>query len=75
MKNLVLSDKIYSTKTQEKEISVRYLKYLNEISKGFSNTSIKIKKLRKNAIKIRILGNHDNQIISTIFNSLISRSM
>jgi hypothetical protein len=48
MKTLVLSDKIYlSTKPQEKEIIVRYLKYLNEKTKGFPKTSIKIKKLRK----------------------------
>ena len=60
MKHLVLSDKIYNipTKSQEREVFVRYLKYLNEKVKGFSKTSIQIKKLRKfdNRFEIEIDG-------------------
>lgn len=57
MKSLVLSDKIYniSPKSQEKEVYVRYLKYLNEKTKGFPKTSIKIKKLRKFDTRFEIL--------------------
>ncbi|MFX1337512.1 MAG: DUF2110 family protein [Promethearchaeota archaeon] len=57
MKNLVLYDKIYniSNKSQEKEVYVRYLKYLNEKTKGFSQTSIQIKKLRKFDKRFEIL--------------------
>jgi hypothetical protein len=60
MKTLVLSDKIYniSSKSQEREVFIRYLKYLNEKVKGFSKTSIEIKKLRKfdNRFEIEING-------------------
>jgi len=57
MKNLVLYDKIYNitNKSQEKETYVRYLKYLNEKTKGFSKTSIQIKKLRKFDKRFEIL--------------------
>ena len=60
MKDLVLFDKIYNirTKKHEKDVLIRYLKYLNEKIKGFPKTSIKIKKLRKfdNRFEISISG-------------------
>ncbi len=63
MKNLVLFDKIYNvpSKKQEKEIYSRYLRYLNETTKGFPNTKITIKKLRKfdNRFEINIDGSED----------------
>ncbi|MFW9901120.1 MAG: DUF2110 family protein [Candidatus Thorarchaeota archaeon] len=47
--NLVLFDKIYnvSDKGKKEDIYLRYLKYLKEHIKGFPDTSINIKKLRK----------------------------
>ena len=49
VQNLVLFDKIYnvSDKGKKEDIYLRYLKYLRERVKGFSDTSINIKKLRK----------------------------
>ncbi|MFX1311113.1 MAG: DUF2110 family protein [Promethearchaeota archaeon] len=46
---LVLFDKIYNISNQVKkeDIYLRYLKFLKEYIKSFSDTSIKIKKLRK----------------------------
>ena len=47
--NLVLFDKIYniSDRGNKEDIYQRYLQYLKEYVKGFTDTSIKIKKLRK----------------------------
>jgi len=49
VQKLVLFDKIYniSDKGKKEDIYLRYFKYLKEHVKGFPNTSIKIKKLRK----------------------------
>ena len=49
VKNLVLYDKIYNVykESEKKEISIRYLKYLNELAQSFPNTKIRIKKLRQ----------------------------
>jgi hypothetical protein len=49
VQKLVLFDKIYnvSTRVKKEDVYLRYLKYLKEHVKGFSDTSIKIKKLRK----------------------------
>jgi hypothetical protein len=49
VKNLVLFDKIYiiSDQGKQEDIYLRYLKYLKERVKGFPDTSIQIKKLRK----------------------------
>jgi hypothetical protein len=60
VKNLVLSDKIYniSSEEREKKIFLRYLKYLRLKTKGFPNTKVKIKKLRRfdNRFEVEILG-------------------
>ncbi|MFX1393286.1 MAG: DUF2110 family protein [Promethearchaeota archaeon] len=47
-KKLVLYDKIYniSSERKKKDFLIRYLKYLKEKVKGFSNTKVIIKKLR-----------------------------
>ncbi len=49
VQNLVLCDKIYNVADsgQKEDIYLRYLKYLKEHIKGFPDTSINIKKLRK----------------------------
>ncbi|MFX1571279.1 MAG: DUF2110 family protein [Promethearchaeota archaeon] len=49
VEKLILFDKIYniSNKGRKEDIYLRYLKYLKEHVKGFSDTSINIKKLRK----------------------------
>jgi len=49
VKKLVLYDQIYniSSEKEEKNIEVRYKKYLKEKVKGFPSTKIRIKKLRK----------------------------
>ncbi len=49
VKNIVLFDKIRNIASEwdKKDISIRYLKYLNEKTGGFSKTKIKIKKLRE----------------------------
>ncbi len=48
VEKLVLFDKIYdiSNRVKKEDIYLRYFKYLKEHVKGFSDTSIKIKKLR-----------------------------
>ena len=49
VKNLVLFDKIYnvSSRGNKEDIYLRYFKYLKEHIKGFSDSSIELKKLRK----------------------------
>ena len=48
VKKLVLNDKIYNVTSKErrKNIFLRYSKYLNVKKQGFSNTTVKIRKLR-----------------------------
>jgi hypothetical protein len=57
VKSLVLYDKIYNIykKRDKDEFSIRYLKYLNEITQSFSNTKIRIKKLRQYDNRFEIL--------------------
>ncbi|NHJ20572.1 MAG: DUF2110 family protein [Candidatus Lokiarchaeota archaeon] len=70
VKSLVLSDKIYNgfIKRNKDDISVRYLKYLNEMTQSFSNTKIKIKKLRQFDNRFEILISGPEEIF--IFNML-----
>jgi len=60
VQNLVLFDKIYnvSNRGKKEDIYLRYFKYLKEHVKGFSETSIQFKKLRKfdNRFEIIISG-------------------
>jgi hypothetical protein len=60
VQNLVLFDQIYnvSDKGKKEDIYLRYLKYLRERVKGFPDTSVNIKKLRKfdNRFEITIRG-------------------
>lgn len=60
VKNLVLYDKMYNVRREieKKEISIRYIKYLTELAQSFSNTKIRIKKLRQfdNRFEILISG-------------------
>lgn len=70
VQNLVLFDKIYniSDRGKKEDIYLRYLKYLNERIKGFSDTSIQIKKLRKfdKRFEISILGSEEQFIINLL---------
>ena len=60
VKKLVLNDKIYNitSKERRKNIFLRYSKYLNVKTQGFSNTKVKIKKLRSfdNRFEVEIFG-------------------
>lgn len=60
VKNLVLYDKIYNAHKEKdkKDISIRYLKYLNELTQSFPNTKTRIKKLRQfdNRFEVLITG-------------------
>jgi len=60
VQNLVLFDKIYNVlnRGNKEDIYLRYFKYLKEYIKGFSQTSIQFKKLRKfdNRFEIIISG-------------------
>jgi len=60
VKKLVLNDKIYNitSKERRKNIFLRYSKYLNGKTQGFSNTKVKIKKLRSfdNRFEVEIFG-------------------
>jgi len=57
VKSLVLYDQIYNIpkKSNIKDISIRYLKYLKEIAQSFPSTKIHIKKLRKFDKRFEIL--------------------
>jgi len=57
VKSLVLYDQIYNIpkKSNIKDISIRYLKYLKEITQSFPDTKIHIKKLRKFDKRFEIL--------------------
>ncbi len=60
VKSLVLYDKIYNVykEKDKKDISIRYLKYLNELTQSFPNTKTRIKKLRQfdNRFEVIIAG-------------------
>jgi len=49
VKSLVLYDKIYNIykESDKKQISIRYLKYLNELAQSFPDIKIRLKKLRQ----------------------------
>jgi len=54
---LILFDKIYniSSERQKKDIFKRYKKYLNQLIRGFSHTSIELGKLRESDSRVEIL--------------------
>ncbi|MFX1391421.1 MAG: DUF2110 family protein, partial [Promethearchaeota archaeon] len=70
VQNLVLFDKIYniSDRGKKEDIYLRYLKYLKEHVKGFSDTSIEIKKLRKfdNRFEIQIKGSEEKFVYNLL---------
>ena len=70
VKTLVLYDQIYNIpkKSNIKDISIRYLKYLKEITQSFSDTKIHIKKLRKfdNRFEILISGSEEVFILNLL---------
>ncbi|MFX1379383.1 MAG: DUF2110 family protein [Promethearchaeota archaeon] len=70
VQNLVLFDKIYnvSDRGNKEDIYLRYLKYLKERIKGFTDTSIQIKKLRKfdKRFEISITGPEEQFIINLL---------
>jgi hypothetical protein len=70
VQNLVLYDKIYniSDRGKKEDIYLRYLKYLKERVKGFTDTSIQIKKLRKfdKRFEITISGTEEQFIINIL---------
>ncbi len=70
VQNLVLFDKIYnvSDRGKKEDIYLRYLKYLKERIKGFTDTSIQIKKLRKfdKRFEITISGLEENFIVNIL---------
>ena len=70
VKTLVLYDKIYNVykESDKREISIRYLKYLNELNQSFSNTKIRIKKLREFDKRFEVLISGPEEIF--IFNML-----
>ncbi|MFW9968682.1 MAG: DUF2110 family protein [Candidatus Odinarchaeota archaeon] len=70
VKRLVLFDKIYniSDRGKKEDIYLRYLKYIREHVKGFTDTSIKIKKLRKfdKRFEITINGPEEQFIVNLL---------
>ena len=70
VKTLVLYDQIYNIpkKSNLKDISIRYLKYLKEITQSFPDTKIHIKKLRKfdNRFEILISGSEEVFILNLL---------
>jgi hypothetical protein len=60
VKNLVLYDKIYNVSKEgdKEQISIRYLKYLNELAQSFPDIKIRLKKLRQfdNRFEVLISG-------------------
>lgn len=69
-KKLVLYDKIYNitSERKRKDFIIRYSKYLREYTKGFSNTKIKINKLRDYDKRFEIFINGPEEIF--VFNLL-----
>jgi len=74
VQNLVLFDKIYnvSDKGKKEDIYLRYLKYLKEHVKGFPDTSIHIKKLRKfdKRFEITISGPEEQFVYNLLKNEI-----
>ncbi|MFX0075768.1 MAG: DUF2110 family protein [Candidatus Hermodarchaeota archaeon] len=70
VKTLVLYDKIYSLYKEKdlKDVSLRFLKYLNELTQSFSSTKIRIKKIRKYDNRVEVLISGPEEIF--IFNML-----
>ena len=70
VKSLVLYDKIYNIykEKDKRDISIRYIKYLNELTQSFSNTKIRIKKLRPFDSRFEVLISGPEEIF--IFNML-----
>ena len=70
VKTLVLYDQIYNIprKSNTKDITIRYLKYLKEITPSFPDTKIRIKKLRKfdNRFEILISGSEEVFILNIL---------
>lgn len=70
VKSLVLYDKIYNVPKEKdkKEISIRYIKYLNELTQSFSNTKIRLKKLRQfdNRFEVLISGPEEIFILNML---------
>jgi len=70
VKSLVLYDKIYNVYKEEdkKEISIRYVKYLNELTQSFPNTKIRIKKLRQfdNRFEVMLSGPEEVFILNML---------
>jgi hypothetical protein len=70
VQKLVLFDKIYniSDRGKKEDIYLRYLTYLKERIKGFSDTSIQIKKLRKfdKRFEISISGSEESFILNIL---------
>jgi hypothetical protein len=70
VKSLVLYDKIYNVQKEKdkKELSIRYSKYLNELTQSFSNTKIRIKKLRQfdNRFEVLISGPEEVFILNML---------
>lgn len=70
VQNLVLYDKIYNipVRGKKEDIYLRYLKYLKERVKGFSDTSIQIKKLRKfdKRFEITVNGSEEQFILNIL---------
>lgn len=70
VKKLVLYDKIYNIPSEKKkqELTEKYLKYLKEITKGFHNTHITIKKLREfdNRFDLIISGPEETFIVNLL---------
>ncbi|MFX0020905.1 MAG: DUF2110 family protein [Candidatus Hermodarchaeota archaeon] len=70
VQNLVLFDKIYNipVRGKKEDIYLRYLKYLKERVKGFSDTSIQIKKLRKfdKRFEITVNGSEEQFILNIL---------
>ncbi|TFG04645.1 MAG: DUF2110 family protein [Promethearchaeota archaeon] len=74
MKKIVLLDKIYNIPPEKSkhEVATRYLKYLHEITKGFSKTKISIKKLRNfdNRFEILIQGPEETFVYNLLRNEI-----
>ena len=70
VKSLVLYDKVYNVykEKDKKDISIRYLKYLNELTQSFPNTKVRIKKLRQFDYRFEVLISGPEEIF--IFNML-----
>ena len=70
VKKIILLDKLYniSSKKQEEELQDRYQKYIFENTKGFSRTTVKIKKLRNydKRFELNIDGPEENFIYNLL---------